>query len=272
MLVIDLDGVLGYFDEHKTYAIRQNILNLLFSLSMSFRIVGFTIGIRKHYVRKLISQLANASKPFVFDAVYAIKQNRQNEKRANLTQLLLDFHDEAFSFGAYCATRVIVLHPERQDSQTKIVNKSDVRNCFCLEKEHADNLSKAPLIIKVPHARLRPAPLLFESLYQLLFGLLVCSNLEKHESESRFSFNEDTKTLMVPFEKSIDMENVLPNKMKFMDKYMASTNSVRFQKGKPHHEFGFSLSRGFKQLTQIASELDWIDYQVFSFKSSVPLC
>jgi hypothetical protein len=79
LLIMNLDGVLGYWDESRVYSIKQNVLNLLFSLSMSFRIIGYTVGVRKHYVKKLVRHMASAAKPFVFDAVYVVKQTRKTE-------------------------------------------------------------------------------------------------------------------------------------------------------------------------------------------------
>lgn len=73
LLCIDLNGVLGYFDENHCYNIKQNVFNLLFSLSLNFRIVGYIIGVRKHYVKRLIKNLSQGTRPFVFDAVYLIK-------------------------------------------------------------------------------------------------------------------------------------------------------------------------------------------------------
>lgn len=42
ILVVNLDGVLGYWDEAKTYNMRDKSLGLLISLSHNFRIVGYS--------------------------------------------------------------------------------------------------------------------------------------------------------------------------------------------------------------------------------------
>ena len=41
ILVINLDGVLGYFDEAKTYIFRERSLHMMQSLSHNFRIIGY---------------------------------------------------------------------------------------------------------------------------------------------------------------------------------------------------------------------------------------
>jgi hypothetical protein len=42
VLILDLDGVVGYFDQAKTYLLRQSDLTQIISLSNNFRMVAFS--------------------------------------------------------------------------------------------------------------------------------------------------------------------------------------------------------------------------------------
>lgn len=58
IIILNLDGIVGYFDEMKTFYLRQNALNQLIALSANFRILAFCIGQTKRCVRKLCQMLA----------------------------------------------------------------------------------------------------------------------------------------------------------------------------------------------------------------------
>jgi hypothetical protein len=57
LLIVNLDGAAGHFDENRNYFIKQNVINYLISLSCNFRIAVFTIGTTKNTLRKLCSLL-----------------------------------------------------------------------------------------------------------------------------------------------------------------------------------------------------------------------
>lgn len=44
LIILDLDGVIGYWDENKIYHMRSSTLNYLIGLSINFRIVGIAQG------------------------------------------------------------------------------------------------------------------------------------------------------------------------------------------------------------------------------------
>ena len=71
ILVLNLDGVLGYFDECKTYILREKSLQLLHSLSHNYRIVAYSHE-PSYILKKLIKVMSEYHRPFIFDAVYYI--------------------------------------------------------------------------------------------------------------------------------------------------------------------------------------------------------
>ena len=69
LVVIDLDGGLGFWDEHKTYHLRHNFLSILVTMAVNFRLVAVSFRPQsRKMVRKLCKRLQSRS--FVFDAVY----------------------------------------------------------------------------------------------------------------------------------------------------------------------------------------------------------
>jgi hypothetical protein len=69
ILIMNLDGVIGYFDEAKNYIIKEKCLTILQSLSHNFKIVGFSSEPRGLISRfgKYLSEFKTA---FTFDAIY----------------------------------------------------------------------------------------------------------------------------------------------------------------------------------------------------------
>lgn len=53
LIIINLDGTIGYFDEHKIYFVRQHALTCLVALSSNFQIAAFCTGQTKRCVRRL---------------------------------------------------------------------------------------------------------------------------------------------------------------------------------------------------------------------------
>jgi len=92
--------------------------------------------------------------PFYFDAVYALGQ-KTNCHRLNLTHILLDFQDEAEEdLDRYIQANVaIVLADRLTEGQTW--ETQDLRELFDFDHEYMKGV-KSPLIIRVPHTRLRP--------------------------------------------------------------------------------------------------------------------
>ena len=107
VLIVPADGVIGYFDECKTFVVKQSVIWQLQSLCMNFRVVMYGQGKK---ATNCLSQHLQDSK-LVFDAVYSIRKGR--EDRANLTQILLDFYDEKWEFSKYCASNVIILSADK---------------------------------------------------------------------------------------------------------------------------------------------------------------
>ena len=69
LLIMNLDGGLGHFDEAKVYTFREKSLYHLQSLSHNFRIVAYSME-SKALIRRMCRQLCEYQKPFCFDAVY----------------------------------------------------------------------------------------------------------------------------------------------------------------------------------------------------------
>lgn len=69
ILVINLDGVLGFFDESKNYQCKEKSITMLQSLSHNFKIVGFSSE-SKGLITRLGKMLSEFKTPFAFDAVY----------------------------------------------------------------------------------------------------------------------------------------------------------------------------------------------------------
>jgi len=44
VLILNLDGITGYFDESRIYYIRAGVITSLIALSMNFRVIAFCIG------------------------------------------------------------------------------------------------------------------------------------------------------------------------------------------------------------------------------------
>ena len=71
VLLLNLDGGLGYWDEAKTYVFKERGLGQLISLSHNFRIVGYSAE-PKSLIKRLGHTMAEYSRPFCFDAMYQI--------------------------------------------------------------------------------------------------------------------------------------------------------------------------------------------------------
>ena len=92
VLLLNLDGALGYWDEAKTYVFKERGLGQLIALAHNFRIVGYSAE-PKGLVKRLGRALAEYSRPFCFDALYQIL-GRPHQPRVNVSHVLLDFSDE----------------------------------------------------------------------------------------------------------------------------------------------------------------------------------
>ena len=73
ILVINLDGTLGFFDESKHYNCKEKSLTMLQSLSHNFKIVGISSE-SKGLITRLGKQMMDYKVPFAFDAVYQIQR------------------------------------------------------------------------------------------------------------------------------------------------------------------------------------------------------
>ena len=71
VLLLNLDGGLGYWDEAKTYVFKERGLGQLITLSHNFRIVGYSSEPRA-LIKRLGYAMSEYSRPFCFDAMYQI--------------------------------------------------------------------------------------------------------------------------------------------------------------------------------------------------------
>ena len=69
IMMLNIDGVLGYFDETKGYVVKEKCLTMLQSLSNNFKIVGFSSE-SKGLITRFAKNLSEFKIPFAFDAVY----------------------------------------------------------------------------------------------------------------------------------------------------------------------------------------------------------
>ena len=66
----------------------------------------------------------------------------------------------------------------------------DMREIYDFDKEYLTG-AKAPLIVRMPHARMRPNnSMCFEALFQVLICLIVNSKLKNFETSSYFTYTE----------------------------------------------------------------------------------
>jgi hypothetical protein len=226
ILIINIDGALGYFDESKVYTFKDRSLQHLHSLSHNFRIVGFSQE-NKSLVRRLCKQLTEYSRPFCFDAVYLLhrKSTSVNVPRTNLSQILLDFSspDEEDMDLFMCSSVVLVTADRAHFRET--FETMDLREIYDFDKDYLKG-EKAPLIIRLPHARLRPnSSLCFDAVFQTLVTLLVTSKLKNFETSSFFSYNDRTKNMNVPSQEKGICPFLLPEKIKTIEKQIVNTKS-----------------------------------------------
>jgi|LauGreDrversion4_2_1035121.scaffolds.fasta_scaffold30939_2 hypothetical protein len=100
LLILNLDGIIGFFDEQKTYHIRSTALTQIVALSVNFRTIAFCQGQTKRCLKRLCQQLAerdNNRASIVFDAVYHLRKLAKD--RTNITHALLDFYDEGLELA-----------------------------------------------------------------------------------------------------------------------------------------------------------------------------
>lgn len=79
--------------------------------------------------------------------------------------------------------------------------------------------AKSPLIIRVPHARLRMREsLVFDAVFQLLTAILISSKMQSYETASFFSYNEKTAKMVLPSRDKYIYMQMLPHKLKNIEK------------------------------------------------------
>lgn len=148
----------------------------------------------------------------------------------------------------------------------------DLCEVFDYDKEYLRG-AKAPLIIRLPHARCRPmSSLCFEILFQLLTCLIVTSKLGNLETTSLFTYNDRTKGLSIPTSDKSIVTSLLPERMKIVEKMIQQSKSLRFVMAEPPH--GLNLHKGYKQLTEVyrgVNKPDWIDFNYRVFKPLLPI-
>lgn len=106
--------------------------------------------------------------------------------------------------------------------------------------------AKAPIIVRVPHARLRVREsLVFDALFQTLTALLVSSRLTEQDRQE--AWTPKRKLLKPSTEKFVYMQ-MLPRSLKHIDKAVAVTKSAKFVCNE--FECGLNFYKGFKMLTE----------------------
>jgi len=272
VLVFNLDGVFGYFDESKGYICREKHLQMLQSLSNNFKIVGFS-NEPKGIIKRFGQNLSDLKTPFTFDSLYQLQRKpTQNQNRVNLTQIILDYSgDDEEDLDVFASSQIVIATVDKAQINEKF-ETMDLREVFDFDKEYMKG-AKAPLILRTQHARTRlPSNLVFEMLFQILTCLLVSSKLSNLETASFFTYNDRTKGLSIPTSDKGIVSSLIPDKMKLIEKTIQASKSLRFVMAEPPH--GLNLHKGFKQLTEVfrgASRPDWLEFNYRIFKPLLPI-
>ena len=90
LLIVDLDGAVGYWDEGKNYNMHPSVLQYLHALSTNYRIAGVS-KMNKKQVQRLCKQLVDQPKGVVFDAAYSMP----HDEIPDLTKIIDDFYLES---------------------------------------------------------------------------------------------------------------------------------------------------------------------------------
>ena len=148
----------------------------------------------------------------------------------------------------------------------------DLREVFDFDKEYLKG-EKAPIIFRVPHARIRPSStLVFETLFQMMTCLLISSKLGNMETNSFFTYNERTKGVSIPSSDKQIIASMIPDRVKLIDKLVQQSKSMRFVSGEAQH--GFNLHKGFKMLSEVFrgdTKPDWLEFNYRIFKPLLPM-
>lgn len=155
VLVLNLDGVMGYFDEAKAYQCRERSLTMLQSLSHNFKVVAFSSE-PKGLITRFGKALSEFKTPFAFDAVYQIQRKpTQNQNRVNLTHVILDFSsDDEEDLDLFVSSQIVLVTVDYHKLGEAFATM-DLREVFDFDKDYLKG-AKAPLVIRLPHARCRP--------------------------------------------------------------------------------------------------------------------
>ena len=73
ILILNIDGALGFFDEAKHYNLKEKSISILQSLSHNFKIVAFSSE-SKVLLTRFGKSLAEGKSPYAFDALYQIQR------------------------------------------------------------------------------------------------------------------------------------------------------------------------------------------------------
>lgn len=112
LLIVHLEGTIGFYDENKFFYLREKSLAYLSALSHNFRIVALSYE-SKSITKRLLNHFSNVmsnSKGFTFDAVYVLKKHLSGG-RLNCSHILLD-HAEEIGEGQleiFASSKVIIL-------------------------------------------------------------------------------------------------------------------------------------------------------------------
>ena len=229
VLIVNLDGVLGYWDENKChyYVLRPKAVESLIQLSYDFRIVAISSQ-RQSMIFRLVYGLMNMmlyDQPahLFFDAVYQL--NSQNEVKKldsfmknideihfDLTQVLIDMQfsreeanppspehlSEEDKFETFWKSKfyrpskkIIILTNERHMHDNKCYS-FDYNYLFSAMRFKNEKSKKAPIIIQMPHLRLNPR-MSFETVHQLIFSMQY---IAKHHEQYNYKCRDVCKKLL----------------------------------------------------------------------------
>lgn len=117
--------------------------------------------------------------------------------------------------------------------------------------------NKAPLIIRLMHARLRHQNcVLFDTAYQTLIALLLLSKLQTVEPASVESF----------------LNNILPRSTRFIEKAIEKSQSLKFVPSKSDKD-EYDFTQGFRLLSEVQSQrrFEWLSTIRIDFEIPAPM-
>jgi hypothetical protein len=185
---------------------------------------------------------------------------------------MLDFqdYDDEEDIDKFVQANVIVVNADRMASHWET---QDLRELFDCDHGFMKGM-KAPLIVRVPHARLRAREsLVIDAVFQTLTALLVSSKMESYESGSMYSYNDRSAKMVLNSKNKHVCMNMLPTKLQNIVDAVAGAKSIKFVNREK--ESGLHFYKGFKMLTEVLllrdDKPDWLEINARTYQPDLPI-